>query len=421
MSISPHDASTLTDTLARAGAAARELARARSDEKDDALAAMAAALEARTERLLAANRVDVGAARRAGLPPAVVIRLTLTPERVAAMAAGVRKIIALPDPVGDVAAGWRVPNGLRIRKVRVPLGVIGVIYEGRPNVTVDAAALCLKAGNASLLRGSSTAAATNLALVEVMRDAIAPTAVAVDSVQLVDASSRETVEHMLQARGAIDLLVPRGGAALIDYVTANSRVPVVETGVGNCHVYVDASADPGQAAAVTVNAKTFRPSVCNAAETLLVHREIAPTFLPEVVGRLRDAGVELVGDEAARQVVALDPATEQDFATEFLDLRLAIAVVPDFDAALAHIARYGTRHTETILTRDRELALRFQDEVDAAVVMVNAPTAFTDGEEFGFGAEVGISTQKLHARGPMGLPELTCFKYLVDGSGQLRR
>jgi glutamate-5-semialdehyde dehydrogenase len=339
---------------------------------------------------------------------------------VAAMAQGLRDLARLPDPVGEVVRGSTLANGLELRQVRVPFGVVGMIYEGRPNVTVDAAGICLKSGNASLLRGSSSAASSNAALVDVLRQAIEGAGLPADAVQLVPADSRETVKQLMRARGLVDVLVPRGGAGLIRSVVEESTVPVIETGVGNCHVYVDAAADLEMALAIVVNAKADRTSVCNAAESLLVHEAVAEEFLPRVVAALQDAGVTIHGDPAFTSYDGVLAADDDDFAREYLSLDISAAVVPDLDAALAHIRRFSTGHTEAIVTGDQAAARRFTAEVDAAAVLVNASTRFTDGGEFGFGAEIGISTQKLHARGPMGLPEMTSTKYVVVGDGHVR-
>jgi glutamate-5-semialdehyde dehydrogenase len=348
-------------------------------------------------------------------------RLALSPDRVAGAADGLRQMAALPDPVGEVVRGSTLANGLQLRQVRVPFGVVGMIYEGRPNVTVDAAGICLKSGNAVLLRGSSSAARSNAALVSILRDALAGAGLPADAVQLLDASSRESAKELMRARGLVDVLVPRGGAALIQSVVAESTVPVIETGVGNCHIYVDAHADLEMALAILLNAKTQRPSVCNAAESLLVHAAVAEAFLPLALAALAEAGVTVHGDERVRRFgEEVLPATDQDFSTEYLSLDISAAVVDSLDAAVAHIARYGSGHSEAIVTDSVAAAREFTARVDAAAVLVNASTRFTDGGEFGFGAEIGISTQKLHARGPMGLPELTATKYVVTGTGHTR-
>ncbi|MDP9386643.1 MAG: glutamate-5-semialdehyde dehydrogenase [Actinomycetota bacterium] len=404
----------------RAQAAAREVGRASTAAKDAALQAAADLLVERAGEVVSANADDVAAAERAGTTATVVDRLRLDGARVESMAAGLRQLAALPDPVGEVVDGWTRPNGLRITRVRVPLGVVGIIYENRPNVTSDAAGLCVKAGNAAFLRGSSAAIASNRAIAGVLRDGFAKAGLPEDAVVLVDDTSRESATAFMRLRGLIDCLVPRGGPSLISAVLEHATVPYVIDGDGNCHVYVDAAADLDMALDIVVNAKTQRPSVCNAAESLVVHEAVAGEFLPRVAQALE--GVELVGDEEARRLVAgMGEATEDDFAREFLDLKMSVAVVPGLDGAVDHIRRFGTGHTEAIVTRDLAAARRFVAEVDAAAVVVNASTRFTDGEQFGFGAEIGISTQKLHARGPMGLRELTTVKYVVEGEGQLRQ
>ena len=416
-----HSADGVLDVARRARAAAPALATAGRRLKDNALEAMAAALETHADRVIEANADDVDAARADGVADAMLDRLRLDVPRVRAMADGLRQLVALPDPVGDVVRGWTLPNGLDVQQVRVPLGVVGIIYEARPNVTVDAAGLCLKSGNAVLLRGSSSARRSNTALVDVLTDAGVAAGLPAAAIQLVPGVDRESVKHLMRARGLVDVLIPRGGADLIRTVVEESTVPVIETGVGNCHVYVDAGADLEQALAVVINAKTQRPTVCNAAETVLVHRGAAAEFLPSLLQALSAVGVRVHGDAAtASYDVAVVPATDDDWAREYLSLDLAVAVVDSLDVALEHIRRWGSGHTEAILTRSQPSARRFTAEVDAAVVMVNASTRFTDGEQFGFGAEIGISTQKLHARGPMGLRELTTTKYVVVGDGQIR-
>jgi glutamate-5-semialdehyde dehydrogenase len=412
--------SAVLAVCAAAKTAAPAVARASTATKNAALEAMAAALDAAHEPLLAANARDVETARAGGISTAMIDRLSLSAERLTAIADALRELIALTDPVGQIVRGFTLPNGLEIRQTRVPMGVIAMVYEGRPNVTVDAAGLALKSGNACVLRGSSSAISSNTALVKVLRSALESAGLPADAVCLIEDTSRESVKELGRARGVVDLLIPRGGAGLIQSVIADSQVPVIETGVGNCHVYVDRAADLAKATAIAVNAKTHRPSVCNAAETLLVHADVAEQFLPDVAEQLRAAGVELLGDDAAQQLAAAQPASEEDWDTEYLDLRLAVRVVGSLDDALEHIAKHGTLHTEAIVTEDRAAARRFVAEVDAAAVMVNASTRFTDGGEFGFGAEIGISTQKLHARGPMGLAELTTTKYIVEGDGQVR-
>ncbi len=404
----------------RARVASRELALATRAAKDAALHAMAAALDRRTDEVLEANALDVRRAEEADTPAHMVDRLRLTADRVAAMAEGLRDLARLPDPVGEVVRGSTLANGLELRQVRVPFGVVGMIYEGRPNVTVDAAGICLKSGNAVLLRGSGSARDSNAALVAVLRDAVTAAGLPADVVQLVPADTRETVKELMRARGLVDVLVPRGGAGLIQSVVEESTVPVIETGVGNCHVYVDAAADLDMALAIVLNAKTDRTSVCNAAESLLVHQAVADEFLPRVVEALQGAGVTVHGDPAFQAYDGVLAATDDDFAVEYLSLDISAAVVPDLDAALEHVRRYSTGHSEAIVTGDQAAARRFVAEVDAAAVLVNASTRFTDGGEFGFGAEIGISTQKLHARGPMGLPEMTSTKYVVTGDGHVR-
>ena len=409
----------------RAREAAATLATVTRAAKDAALQAMADALLARTPEVLAANEADVATARDGGTAPSTVDRLALNPDRIAAIAAALRDTAGLPDPVGEVVRGSTLPNGLELRQVRVPFGVIGIIYEARPNVTVDAAGLCLKSGNAVLLRGSSSARHSNAALVAVLRDAVGASGLPADAIQLVDAASRDSVKELMRARGLVNVLIPRGGASLIQSVVEESTVPVIETGVGNCHVYVDEAADLGKALAILLNAKVQRPSVCNAAESLLVHRAVADRFLARALPALREAGVtvhgtpEVVAAGVAAGVEVL-PATEEDHAAEYLSLDISAALVDSLDAAVAHIRRYGSAHSEAIVTESQAGARRFVSTVDSAAVLVNASTRFTDGGEFGFGAEIGISTQKLHARGPMGLPELTSTKYVVTGDGHVR-
>jgi glutamate-5-semialdehyde dehydrogenase len=411
---------TLEDLGRRARDAARRLALASTGAKDAGLHAAADLLTEHTGDVLAANAEDVSRAGAAGHSPAVIDRLRLTGARVEAMAAGLRQVAGLPDPVGEVVGGGVRPNGLRIEQIRVPLGVVAIIYENRPNVTSDAAALCVKSGNAALLRGSSGALHSNIAVAGLLREGLAKAGLPEDSVVLVEDTSHETAIEFMRLRDHIDCLIPRGGPALIQSILEHATVPYVIDGDGNCHVYVDESADLDMAVAITLNAKVQRPSVCNAAESLVVHRALADVFLPRVVAELQAAGVELVGDDRARAVAPMGRATDQDFGQEFLALKMSVAVVDDLDAAIAHVNRFGSGHTEAIVTRDLAAADRFGREVDAAVVMVNASTRFTDGEQFGFGAEIGISTQKLHARGPMGLRQLTTTKYLVTGDGQVR-
>jgi len=405
----------------RARQAATVLAPLPRADKDRALEAMAQALLADAGAILEANTADVEAATGAGTGEHLIDRLRLDQSRLDDMAQAARDIARLPDPVGDVVRGSTLTNGLQLRQIRVPFGVIGMIYEARPNVTVDAAALCLKAGNAVLLRGSSSAARSNAAITGILRDAIASVGLPADAIQVLPSEDRATVTHLIQARGLVDLVIPRGGADLIQTVVANATVPAIETGVGNCHVYVDADADLDQALDIVINSKTQRTSVCNTAESLLVHKSVADTFVPRIVEGLHEGGVTIHGD-AAFQAASDDvvAATDDDYAAEYLSLDISAAVVESLDQALEHIRTYSSGHTEAIVTGSLDAAQRFSVGVDSAAVMVNASTRFTDGGEFGFGAEIGISTQKLHARGPMGLPEMTTTKYVVTGSGQVR-
>jgi glutamate-5-semialdehyde dehydrogenase len=411
---------TVESVALRAREAAQDLALATRAAKDAALYAMADGLVAATDAVLAANAEDVSAASGNGIPEAMVDRLRLDADRVAGMADGLRQVAGLPDPVGEVVRGSTLANGLELRQVRVPFGVVGIIYEGRPNVTADAAGICLKSGNAVLLRGSSSARRSNQAIVSVLREAAASTGLPADAVQLVPGEGHEPAKALMRARGLVDVLIPRGGAGLIRSVVEESTVPVIETGVGNCHVYVDKDADLDRALDIVLNAKTHRPSVCNAAESLLVHADVADAFVPRVVGALQEAGVTVHGDDVFAAHDGVQPVTEDDYAREHLSLDIAASVVPDLEAALRHIRTYSSGHTEAIVTRSQDAARRFTAAVDSAAVIVNASTRFTDGGEFGFGAEIGISTQKLHARGPMGLPEMTSTKYVVTGDGQVR-
>jgi len=408
----------------RARDASRAFATATRATKDGALRALADALVAATDRILAANAQDLDRGRANGMSAGLLDRLALTPERVGAIADALRELAVLPDPVGEVVRGSTLPNGLRLRQVRVPMGVVGMIYEARPNVTVDAAGLALKSGNAVILRGGSAAAASNEVIVDVLADALVAHGLPGDLVQSVDAWGRPGAVALMHARGLVDVLVPRGGADLIATVVREATVPVIETGVGNCHLFVDASADLADALAILLNSKTQRVGVCNALETLLVHRDVADAFLPSAVAALADAGVTVHGDEAtlrrAPQGAVTVPATDEDWATEYLSLDLAVRVVDDLDAAIEHVRRWSTGHTEAIVTRDLQASERFVAQVDAAAVIVNASTRFTDGGQFGLGAEIGISTQKLHARGPMGLAELTTTKWVVHGDGHVR-
>lgn len=397
------------------------LASLTTEQKNNALALMAEELLQQKEYILEENKKDIEAGSASGLSQALIDRLTLTEQRIENMAEGIRQIITLKDPVGEVLASWERPNGMRIKQVRVPLGVIGMIYEARPNVTVDAAALCLKTGNAVLLRGSSSAIHSNKALVSVLHQALEKSDCPKEAVQLLEDTSRETASQMFRLNEYLDVLIPRGGPQLIQSVIEQASVPVIETGVGNCHMYVDESAKTEMAIDLVVNGKTQRPSVCNAIETVLVHENWAKAHLPQLVRALEEKGVELRGDEAARAILPhLKPAQETDWSTEYLDLILAVKIVKSVHEAIDHIKRYGTRHSEAIITENSDHAQLFLKEVDAAAVYHNVSTRFTDGFEFGFGAEIGISTQKLHARGPMGLPALTSSKYVIEGEGQVR-
>jgi glutamate-5-semialdehyde dehydrogenase len=417
MTIGITSAASTQEKLLRARAASSKLALFSSSEKNALLLAMADAIEANMESILAANRADV---ESSGLHGAMSDRLLLTTERIKEMAQGVRDVAALRDPVGETLAEWTRPNGLQIRKVRVPLGVVGIIYESRPNVTVDTAVLALKTGNAIVLRGGKEAARSNQRLVEIL--ASVP-GVPEGAIELVDSSTRESVQELIKARGLVDVLIPRGGAGLIAFVSENSSVPVIETGAGNCHIFVDESADLEMADRIVINAKTSRPSVCNAAEKLLVHEKIAAQYVPQIVKKLIDAGVEVRGDEKSRGLAAglkIAPATEEDWYEEYLRLCMGIRVVANVDEAIEHINRYSTKHSDSIITRDEKNARKFLRGVDSAAVYWNASTRFTDGAEFGFGAEMGISTQKLHCRGPFALEELTSSKYEIVGTGQVR-
>ena len=405
----------------RARRASRVLATAGTEAKNAGLHTAAELLVEQAADILAANVADLDAAADGGMDAAPLDRLRLTDARIDAMAAGLRQVAALGDPIGEIVTGWVRPNGLEIQQVRVPLGVVAIIYENRPNVTSDAAGLCIKAGNAALLRGSGSALRTNLAIAATLRAGFAKAGLPEDALILVDDPSHAAAVEVMQLTEYVDCLIPRGGAALIASIREHATVPVIIDGDGNCQIYVDAAADQAQAIDIVVNAKTQRPGVCNAAETLLVHEAIADEFLPRIAAALRDEGVELVGDDGARARVGdMGVATDEDFASEFLALKLSVGVVPSIDAAIEHVNRFSSGHTEAILTRDLDAARRFTREVDAAAVVVNASTRFTDGEEFGFGAEIGISTQKLHARGPMGLRQLTTAKYVVWGEGQVR-
>jgi glutamate-5-semialdehyde dehydrogenase len=412
--------SAFTAAATRARSASTHLALATRAVKDGALEAMAVALLADAEPILAANAVDVEAATASGTPEHLVDRLRLDAARLGAMAQGLRVVAGLPDPVGELLRGSTLANGLQLRQVRVPFGVVGIIYEARPNVTADAAGICLKSGNAVLLRGSSSALHSNTAIVTTLRRAAGESGLPEDVVQLVPGEGHDSVKELMRARGLVDVLIPRGGAGLIASVVEESTVPVIETGVGNCHVYVDSAADLDMAERIVLNAKTHRTSVCNAAESLLVHESVAADFVPRIVRSLQEAGVTIHGDEAFAGESGVVPATDEDWGTEYLALEISAAVVPTLDAAISHIRRHSSSHSDAIVTDSQSNAQRFVAEVDSAAVLVNASTRFTDGGEFGFGAEIGISTQKLHARGPMGLPEMTSTKYVVTGDGHIR-
>lgn len=401
--------------------ASAKLASLSSALKDFALESMAQALEARMDSIIAENQKDVDLAVQAGRPKALVDRLLLNEQRIRGMAEGLRQIKALPDPIGEIISGWTRPNGLQVAQRRVPMGVVGIIYEARPNVTADAIGLCIKTANAVVLKGGSEAIHSNKAIAEAMSEAAYKAGIPNGAIQLIEDTDRSSVIELMQLNGIIDVLIPRGGAGLIKTVVENSRVPVIETGVGNCHVYVDGECDWDMAVNVVVNAKTNRPGVCNAAETLLIDKQAAPELLPIIAEQLKEKGVELRGCPKAAQLIdGLIPATEEDWHMEYLDMILAIKVVDGVDEAISHITKFGTKHSEAIVTSNYLNGQKFSQEVDAAAVYVNASTRFTDGFEFGFGAEIGISTQKLHARGPMGLKELTTIKYVVLGDGQIR-
>jgi glutamate-5-semialdehyde dehydrogenase len=415
--ISKASSTTTNSKLLRAREASARLAALSSAEKNALLVAIADGIETNAKGILAANRNDIAAS---GLEGAMRDRLLLTPERIQEMVRGVRDVVALPDPIGETLAEWTHPNGLRIRKVRVPLGVVGIIYESRPNVTVDAAVLALKTGNAIVLRGGKEAAHSNQRLVEILSSV---PGMPEGAVELLDSTSRRSVHELIKARGLVDVIIPRGGTGLITYVTENSSVPVIETGAGNCHIFVDESADLEMADRIVINAKTQRPSVCNAAEKLLVHERVAAVYVPRIVKKLIDAGVEVRGDGKSRSLAAglsVGPAAEQDWYEEYLRLCIAIRVVSSAEEAITHINRYSTRHSDSIVTTDEANARKFLRGVDSAVVYWNASTRFTDGAEFGFGAEMGVSTQKLHCRGPFALAELTSSKYEIVGTGQVR-
>ncbi|WP_444345074.1 glutamate-5-semialdehyde dehydrogenase [Phascolarctobacterium succinatutens] len=402
--------------------AAAKLAVTSSAVKNAALLAMAAALEAQQSEILAANERDMTAAAAKGMKSSMLDRLKLTAERISGMADGLRQVAGLADPVGNVIDGKTLPNGLHITKIRVPLGVIGIIYEARPNVTADAAGLCLKSGNAVILKGGSEAMESNKTVAAILAQAAEGAGIPAGSIQFIDTSDRQAVQDLIHMNGLVDVVIPRGGAGLIQAVVRNASVPVIETGAGVCHTYVDKDADVEMAMKIAFNAKVQRPSVCNAMETLLVHKDIADKFLPMMLMMYNSSAVEIRGDETVQEYSGqVHPATEEDWSTEYGDLRLSVKIVDSIEEAMAHIAKYGTGHSECIVTDNYQAAQLFQYTVDAAAVYVNASTRFTDGNEFGFGAEIGISTQKLHARGPMALPELTSTKYLINGNGQVRK
>jgi glutamate-5-semialdehyde dehydrogenase len=404
-----------------ARSAARRMGSLGAEEKNSILIAMAEALENNKERISKANAEDIENGEKAGLSKALLDRLLLDDKRIMGMAEGLRQVASLQDPIGEGVSSFKRPNGLEISQIRVPLGVVGIIYEARPNVTVDAAGLCLKSGNAVLLRGGSEAINSNLEIVDIISKAAEEAGLPKGAIQLIETTDREAVNVMLRLKDYLDVLIPRGGAGLIRMVVDNATVPVIETGVGNCHVYVDAEGDLAMAENIVINAKTQRPAVCNAMETLLVHKSVAKDFLPGMAEKLKALGVELRGCPEAKAILTdINGASEEDWGEEFLDLILAVKVVESVDEALEHIYKYGTKHSEAIITNNYLTSRRFQREVDAAAVYVNASTRFTDGSEFGFGAEIGISTQKIHARGPMGLKELTTTKYVINGEGQVR-
>ncbi|MDY4920234.1 MAG: glutamate-5-semialdehyde dehydrogenase [Phascolarctobacterium sp.] len=416
------DTYALVESKARAAKkAAAKLAVTGTAVKNTALLAMAEALLTKQDEILAANALDMERAAAKGMKSSMLDRLKLTAARIEGMADGLRQVATLPDPVGNVIDGKTLPNGLSITKVRVPLGVIGIIYEARPNVTADAAGLCLKSGNAVILKGGSEAMESNKTVAAILSEAATAHGIPEGAIQFVDTSDRQAVQDLIHMNGLVDVVIPRGGAGLIKMVVMNATIPVIETGAGVCHTYVDASADVEMAVNIAYNAKVQRPSVCNAMETLLVHKDAAPRFLPAMLAKYREAGVEIRGDEGVQGFSGdVVPVTEEDWATEYGDLRLSVKIVDSIEEAMEHIVRFGTGHSECIVTNDYSQAQLFQQTVDAAAVYVNASTRFTDGNEFGFGAEIGISTQKLHARGPMALPELTSTKYLIRGNGQVR-
>lgn len=412
---------TLKNQGALAKAASQKLALMSSGEKDTALFAIAKSLREKTKYIIEENKKDIDLGRKNGMSDGLLDRLTLNEQRIAAMADGIEQIASLPDPIGEVISEVRRPNGLRIAQMRVPLGVIGIIYEARPNVTADAAALCLKAGNTCILRGGKEAINSNRAIMKTMQEAAYSSGIPEGSLNLVEDTSRESALELMKMNEFLDVIIPRGGAGLIRSVVENATVPAIETGTGNCHVYVDETADLHMAKQIVINAKTSRPSVCNAEEKLLVHKNVAKSFLPDMLDELKKHGVEIIGDESVCSIYPdAFPATEDDWGTEYLDLKIGVKVVDSLEDAITHINKYGSRHSEAIITDSYAVSQKFLDSVDAAAVYVNASTRFTDGFEFGFGAEIGISTQKLHARGPMGLKALTTTKYIIRGNGQIR-
>ncbi len=409
----------INDIALKAKAASRELANMSAEDKKSMLYAMADSLRDNVDYILFENNKDINKAKSAGTPEALIDRLMLNKDRIEAMAQGLTDIADLDDPIGEVMDVFDRPNGLKVEKVRVPFGVVGIIYESRPNVTADAIAICIKTSNAVILKGGKEAINSNIAIANVIINGGMNYKMPPNSIVMLEDTSRESASEMMNARGYIDLLIPRGGAGLISSVVENAKVPVIQTGVGNCHLFIDETADRDMALNILINAKTSRPGVCNAIETLLVHRNIAADFLPVAIGKLKEFGVKIVGCDRC-QLYGVEPATDEDFYKEFLDLKIAIKVVDDVDAAIEHINKYGTMHSESIITQNEDNAKKFMNNVDSSCVYVNASTRFTDGFEFGFGAEIGISTQKLHARGPMGLKELTSYKYIINGNGQIR-
>lgn len=409
----------INDIALKAKAASRELANMSAEDKKSMLYAMADSLRDNVDYILFENNKDINKAKSAGTPEALIDRLMLNKDRIEAMAQGLTDIADLDDPIGEVMEVFDRPNGLKVEKVRVPFGVVGIIYESRPNVTADAIAICIKTSNAVILKGGKEAINSNIAIANVIINGGMNYKMPPNSIVMLEDTSRESASEMMNARGYIDLLIPRGGAGLISSVVENAKVPVIQTGVGNCHLFIDETADRDMALNILINAKTSRPGVCNAIETLLVHRNIAADFLPVAIGKLKEFGVKIVGCDRC-QLYGVEPATDEDFYKEFLDLKIAIKVVDDVDAAIEHINKYGTMHSESIITQNEDNAKKFMNNVDSSCVYVNASTRFTDGFEFGFGAEIGISTQKLHARGPMGLKELTSYKYIINGNGQIR-